>query len=125
MTDVADLMAAIEARKAVLEPLGYRVRFDITEGGSILVDATGPEVTVSEARAEEIERRAAELRTELDRSHQEADQARQEAVKAREEAARLTGQLAAVQEQTASILSRLEPVKAQARKKADKGTPAA
>ncbi len=52
MTDVADLMAAIEARKDVLEPLGYRVRFDITEGGSILVDATGPEVRVSEARAE-------------------------------------------------------------------------
>lgn len=52
MTDIADLVEAIEARKDALATLGYRVRFDIAEGGSILVDATGREVAVSEEAGE-------------------------------------------------------------------------
>ncbi len=48
MTDVAELLDAIEERKDVLKTLGYKVRFDIAEGGSILVDATGGNVAVSE-----------------------------------------------------------------------------
>ena len=47
MIDVAELVDAIEERKEALKTLGYRVRFDIAEGGSILVDATGGSVAVS------------------------------------------------------------------------------
>jgi putative sterol carrier protein len=49
MADLATLMDAIEARAAALSALGYRVRFDLTDGGSILVDARGPSVAVSAA----------------------------------------------------------------------------
>jgi len=52
MADLEQVMEAIEERSAVLSTLGYRVRFDLTDGGSILVDATGG-VSVSTGEAGE------------------------------------------------------------------------
>lgn len=53
MADLEQVMEAIEERSAVLSTLGYRVRFDLTDGGSILVDATGGGVSVSTGEAGE------------------------------------------------------------------------
>lgn len=47
MTDVDTLVSAIEDRAGDLKSLGYRVRFDLIDGGSIVVDATGGKVTVA------------------------------------------------------------------------------
>jgi len=55
MTDIEDLMAAMEARAPHLRGLGYRVRFDVTDaGGSILLDGTGgrAELSVADEEAE-------------------------------------------------------------------------
>ncbi len=53
MADVATLVEAIEERSDALSTLGYKVRFDLTDGGSILVDATGSSVAVSTAEEAE------------------------------------------------------------------------
>lgn len=53
MADLEQVMEAIEERSEVLSTLGYRVRFDLTDGGSILVDATGGGVSVSTGEAGE------------------------------------------------------------------------
>ncbi len=47
MADHDKLVGAIEERSAALATLGYRVRFDLTDGGSLLLDATGGTVDVS------------------------------------------------------------------------------
>jgi len=47
MTDVDTLVSAIEDKAGALKSLGYKVRFDLADGGSILVDATGGRVAVS------------------------------------------------------------------------------
>ncbi len=47
MAELGQLVEAIEERAETLSTLGYRVRFDLTDGGSILVDATGGGVDVS------------------------------------------------------------------------------
>ncbi|GJE39605.1 SCP2 sterol-binding domain-containing protein [Methylobacterium persicinum] len=47
MAELGQLVDAIEERSDALNSLGYRVRFDLTDGGSILVDATGGKVDVS------------------------------------------------------------------------------
>ena len=47
MADLGQLVDCIEQRSEALSALGYRVRFDLTDGGSILVDATGGGVNVS------------------------------------------------------------------------------
>lgn len=49
MADLGQLVESIEERSDTLSTLGYRVRFDLTDGGSILVDATGGSVDVSTA----------------------------------------------------------------------------
>lgn len=53
MADLDQLVGAIEGRAEALSTLGYRVRFDLTDGGSILVDATGGKVDVSSAEGGE------------------------------------------------------------------------
>ncbi|MGH1587658.1 SCP2 sterol-binding domain-containing protein [Methylobacterium phyllosphaerae] len=47
MADLGLLLDSIEERSEALSTLGYRVRFDLTDGGSILVDATGGKVDIS------------------------------------------------------------------------------
>jgi putative sterol carrier protein len=47
MADLGQVVGSIEERADALSSLGYRVRFDLTDGGSILVDATGGRVDVS------------------------------------------------------------------------------
>ncbi len=41
MADIGTLVDSIEERSDTLSTLGYKVRFDLTDGGGILVDATG------------------------------------------------------------------------------------
>lgn len=53
MADIGTLVDSIEERSDTLSTLGYKVRFDLTDGGSILVDATGGRVTVSTAEGAE------------------------------------------------------------------------
>jgi putative sterol carrier protein len=53
MADLAGLVDSLEERSDALSTLGYRVRFDLTDGGSILVDATGGTVDVSTAEGGE------------------------------------------------------------------------
>lgn len=53
MADVGTLVEAIEERSDALSTLGYKVRFDLTDGGSILVDATGNSIAVSTAEGAE------------------------------------------------------------------------
>ncbi|MFT0860420.1 SCP2 sterol-binding domain-containing protein [Ancylobacter sp. G4_0304] len=52
MTDTETLVDAIEEKADALRSLGYKVRFDLAEGDSILLDATGGKVTVSVGSAE-------------------------------------------------------------------------
>lgn len=47
MADLGLLVDSIEERSGALSALGYRVRFDLTDGGGILLDATGGTVAVS------------------------------------------------------------------------------
>jgi putative sterol carrier protein len=52
MPDTDALIAAMRGRTDALRGLGYRVRFDLDEGGdSILLDATGGGVAVEPATA--------------------------------------------------------------------------
>jgi putative sterol carrier protein len=53
VAELAQLVESIEERSETLSTLGYRVRFDLTDGGSILVDATGGSVDVSTAEGGE------------------------------------------------------------------------
>ncbi|MCJ2023092.1 SCP2 sterol-binding domain-containing protein [Methylobacterium sp. J-067] len=53
MADIGTLVESIEERAEALSTLGYRVRFDLTDGGSILLDATGGKVDVSTAEGGE------------------------------------------------------------------------
>ncbi|MGE4373182.1 MAG: SCP2 sterol-binding domain-containing protein [Xanthobacter sp.] len=47
MATLESLVEAIEERSEALGTLGYKVRFDLAEGGSILVDATGPQAVIT------------------------------------------------------------------------------
>lgn len=47
MAEVATLVDALEDRSDTLAELGYKVRFDLSDGGVIFVDATGGEAEVS------------------------------------------------------------------------------
>ena len=47
MADVAALVSALEERSDTLGKLGYKVRFDLTDGGSIFVDGTSADADVS------------------------------------------------------------------------------
>jgi len=53
MADIGTLVESIEERADALSTLGYKVRFDLTDGGSILLDATGGKVDVSTAEGGE------------------------------------------------------------------------
>jgi putative sterol carrier protein len=53
MADIGTLVESIEERAEALSTLGYKVRFDLTDGGSILLDATGGKVDVSTAEGGE------------------------------------------------------------------------
>jgi len=53
MADIGTLVESIEERAEALSTLGYKVRFDLTDGGSILLDATGGTVDVSTAEGGE------------------------------------------------------------------------
>lgn len=49
MADIEDFIAALRGRAAELRALGYRVRFALSDTGeSILLDATGGRVVVSQ-----------------------------------------------------------------------------
>lgn len=52
MAETMDLVEALEERADTLKDLGYTVRFDLTDGGHILVDATGGSVDITEAAGE-------------------------------------------------------------------------
>ncbi|MFC7474720.1 SCP2 sterol-binding domain-containing protein [Dankookia sp. GCM10030260] len=48
--DSASLMAAMQEKAELLQQLGYRMRFDLTDiGESVLLDATGPGVAIGPA----------------------------------------------------------------------------
>jgi putative sterol carrier protein len=53
MADLQTLIDSIEDRSEALSTLGYKVRFDLTDGGSILLDATGGQVDLSTAEGAE------------------------------------------------------------------------
>jgi putative sterol carrier protein len=53
MADHQTLIDSIEDRSEALSTLGYKVRFDLTDGGSILLDATGGQVDLSTAEGAE------------------------------------------------------------------------
>jgi putative sterol carrier protein len=54
MPDRDELMAAMQARSAALRGLGYRVRFDLTDGeGSILLDGRGAAAELRAVAADE------------------------------------------------------------------------
>ena len=53
MADIGTLVESIEERAEALSTLGYKVRFDLTDGGSILLDATGGTVDISTAEGGE------------------------------------------------------------------------
>nr|WP_272211110.1 SCP2 sterol-binding domain-containing protein [Marinicella sp. W31]MDC2876992.1 SCP2 sterol-binding domain-containing protein [Marinicella sp. W31] len=55
MADLDTLIAAMEDRADRLEELGYRVRFDLKDGGSILLDAVDGDVAVSRDETNEAE----------------------------------------------------------------------
>ena len=47
MADVSTLIEAVRERATTLSELGYRVRFDFTDTGeTLLLDATGPELSI-------------------------------------------------------------------------------
>tara|TARA_Y100000815_G_C12947623_1_gene351676 strand:+ start:105 stop:425 length:321 start_codon:yes stop_codon:yes gene_type:complete len=48
MAEISALIAAMEAKSDALEELGYRVRFDMKDAGSILLDATDGDVEIEE-----------------------------------------------------------------------------
>lgn len=52
MSDLEDMMEAIRQRRGSLSTLGYRVRIALHGEGSILIDATEPDVLVSEGDEE-------------------------------------------------------------------------
>jgi putative sterol carrier protein len=53
MPDAEELVAAIRAHEKLLRPLGYRVRFDLTDSGAtILLDARGGTVAVTQDAGE-------------------------------------------------------------------------
>ncbi|MFG1423869.1 SCP2 sterol-binding domain-containing protein [Roseixanthobacter liquoris] len=53
MADLSSLIELMNDRAGALSELGYRVRFDLTDTDeSILLDATGPAVEVSEGTGE-------------------------------------------------------------------------
>ena len=49
MSETAEIIEAITERRELLSTLGYRVRIDLKDAGSILIDATEPDVSVVEA----------------------------------------------------------------------------
>ncbi len=50
MANAETLMSAMRDKAGVLERLGYRMRFDLTDiGESVLLDATGPELAIAQA----------------------------------------------------------------------------
>ncbi|MET0368853.1 MAG: SCP2 sterol-binding domain-containing protein [Methylobacterium sp.] len=53
MADIGTLVESIEERADALSTLGYKVRFDLTDDGSILLDATGGTVDISTAEGGE------------------------------------------------------------------------
>jgi len=52
MADIPTLIEAMRERAETLATLGYKVRFDLTDGGSILLDASAGGVEVEEAAGE-------------------------------------------------------------------------
>ena len=55
MAEIDALIAAMDEKSDALEELGYRVRFDLKEGGSILLDATDGDVAITEDETGEAE----------------------------------------------------------------------
>lgn len=47
MPDLDELIESIETKSDALRSLGYKVRFELSDGGSILLDATDGRVSVS------------------------------------------------------------------------------
>ncbi len=53
MVDLSSLLETLNERTEALSTLGHRVRFDLTDTGtSILLDATGPQLDISEGSGE-------------------------------------------------------------------------
>ncbi|WP_174801108.1 SCP2 sterol-binding domain-containing protein [Martelella limonii] len=55
MAEIDTLIAAMEDKSDALEDLGYRVRFDMKDGGSILLDATDGNVEIEQDETGEAE----------------------------------------------------------------------
>ncbi|TCT44936.1 SCP2 sterol-binding domain-containing protein [Martelella mediterranea] len=53
MSEIDDVIARMREREDRLEELGYRIRFDIKGSGSILLDATGSDLEISEDQSGE------------------------------------------------------------------------
>lgn len=49
MSETQEIIEAIEEKRQLLSTLGHRVRIDLKDAGSILIDATEPDVAVTEA----------------------------------------------------------------------------
>lgn len=49
MSETQEIIDAINEKRQLLSTLGHRVRIDLKDAGSILIDATEPDVAVTEA----------------------------------------------------------------------------
>ncbi|MGI4746978.1 MAG: SCP2 sterol-binding domain-containing protein [Janthinobacterium lividum] len=49
MSETQEIIEIIKEKRELLSTLGHRVRIDLKDAGSILVDATKPDVAVTEA----------------------------------------------------------------------------
>ena len=49
MSETAEIIEAIAERRELLSTLGYRVRIDLKDAGSVLIDATDPNVSIVES----------------------------------------------------------------------------
>lgn len=49
MSETQEIIDIIKEKQQLLSTLGHRVRIDLKDAGSILIDATGPDVAVTEA----------------------------------------------------------------------------
>ncbi|WP_018699342.1 SCP2 sterol-binding domain-containing protein [Amorphus coralli] len=52
MADKQEIVDALDERSEGLEGLGYRIRFDLTDGGSVFLDGTASPVEIREGTGE-------------------------------------------------------------------------
>lgn len=52
MADIATIVDALDDKSDALDGLGYKIRFDLTDGGSVFLDATAEPVEIREGTGE-------------------------------------------------------------------------